>query len=137
MEKTAKITMNSGKVRDSSLELLRIISMVLIIMHHYALHGGFNLNVLPFGANKVFIEFLMVGGKLGVNCFIMITGYFMVNSKITIKKLINLICKVTIYSFVIQVVFIAFHLVPFSYSSLFEALFPILFGKYCVVRRAK
>lgn len=124
------ITAGSAKIRNSSLELLRIISMVFIIMHHYAIHGGFAIQALPLGVNKILLEVLLVGGKLGVNCFVMITGYFMVNSKFSMKKLINLLCSVTVYCFIIQVVFTLFHLAPFSRGAVFESLLPVLFGKY-------
>ena len=33
---------NITKERNSSIELLRILSMILIVFHHYAVHGGFN-----------------------------------------------------------------------------------------------
>lgn len=32
----------TSKMRDSSIELLRIFSMVLIVGHHLAIHGGFD-----------------------------------------------------------------------------------------------
>lgn len=37
--------------RKSNFELLRIFAMVLIILHHYALHGGL-IDVNSFGVNK-------------------------------------------------------------------------------------
>ena len=29
-----------GKPRESNLELLRILAMLFIVMHHFAVHGG-------------------------------------------------------------------------------------------------
>lgn len=72
---------NSLKIRNSNLELLRIVSMILIIMHHYAVHGGFDLLNTELDLNRIWIQILSIGGKIGVNCFVLITGYFMINSK--------------------------------------------------------
>ena len=81
------------KERNSNLELLRIISMLLIIMHHYSIHG-FSPNILYYSSNKYILDFLSLEGKLGVNCFILISGYFMINQKFTIKKLLSILGEV-------------------------------------------
>ena len=44
-------------MRDSNIELLRIVSMVLIIMHHFSVHGCF-----PFTSDLTFAS-LWVGRK--------------------------------------------------------------------------
>lgn len=44
---------------QSKFEILRIISMILIILHHYTLHGGL-LEIKEFGVNKY----------IGVICFL-------------------------------------------------------------------
>ena len=77
------------KERNSSLELLRIISMILIVGYHYSLHG-FDRTLLDYNYNKYILDILMIGGKLGVNCFVLISAYFMIESKITLKKLMKL-----------------------------------------------
>lgn len=76
------------KVRDSKIELLRIVSMLMIIGHHYALYGVkqvlkcANL-VYSEGScfNKIFTEFLIPGGVVGVSIFFIISGYYGYNSK--------------------------------------------------------
>ena len=37
--------------------------------------------------NKMIIQFLSIGGEIGVNCFILISGYFLVDSQFKTKKL--------------------------------------------------
>jgi uncharacterized membrane protein len=60
-------------MRESNIELLRIVSMVLIIMHHFSVHGTFPFTPeLTF--NKVFLQVFGLGGKAGVVAFVMITG---------------------------------------------------------------
>ena len=67
------------KERNSSFELLRLISMLLIVMHHYSLHGGFDY-MSTLSLRLYFIQCLNMGGKLGVNLFILISGYFLCKS---------------------------------------------------------
>lgn len=93
------------KQRNSNLELLRIISMVLIVMHHYAVHGGFQLLEKNLSLNKIIIQILSGGGQLGVNLFILISGYFLIDSKFKINKFLKLVFETFFYSFVIMVVF--------------------------------
>ena len=84
---------NIKEQRLSNFELLRIIAMILIILHHYAYHG--NLISIPNdNFNKYVAVFIIVGGKVGVNVFVLITGYFLINSKFKIKKVIQLILQV-------------------------------------------
>ena len=123
--KQSDIITNKDKRRNSALELLRIICMILIIMHHFAVHGGYNLEETST-LNILWVQFLSLGGKLGVNCFIMISGYFLINSTFKIKKLIKLLVEVWFYSIVIYLIFIFTGYIQFSVSNLFVNITPIL-----------
>lgn len=61
--------------REGSIELLRIVCMLLIIAHHMVYHSG--AMQTPVQGNKVLSRFLFAGGQTGVNCFVLITGYFL------------------------------------------------------------
>lgn len=117
--------------RNSSLELLRIISMVLIVAHHYAIHG-FDRNLLDYNYNKYIIDFFIIGGKLGVNCFVLISAYFMIESKITLKKLMKLWTEIWSYSIVILIIFYIW-LVPdnfISFKVIIKNIFPVVYSQY-------
>ena len=60
------------KVRNSSFELLRIMSMVLIIMHHYTYPIGTDYTT-PFSGNLFFLQTFYMFGKLGVNKYVYLT----------------------------------------------------------------
>jgi putative membrane protein len=89
-------------IRNSNIELLRIIAMLIIVMFHYSFHSGF-----PFDSNmtvnKLFIQIFGFGGKVGVDIFVIITGYFMVKSKFRINKLIKLLGQIWFYSLIILI----------------------------------
>ena len=87
--------MSDCNKKDGRFEILRIFSMILIIFHHY---GCFKL-LNNFGGKYSLVDiFLFSGGKLGVALFIMITGYFMIDQKIKMKKLFYLEGKVLFYT---------------------------------------
>ncbi|MCI6360378.1 MAG: hypothetical protein MR773_00760 [Eubacterium coprostanoligenes] len=44
--------------RNSNLELLKIIAMILIVISHYSVHGSIKSIDLGFGLNKVILEIL-------------------------------------------------------------------------------
>ena len=74
--------MGEKKVRDSNFELLRIIAIFGIILHHLVIKGadtcGYvdSYNYSRDGIIGLIINSMVVGG---VNCFILITGWFGVN----------------------------------------------------------
>jgi len=70
--------MTKDNARNSNFELLRILCMVMIVAHHYSVHGGWEFNKEIFSINRYFVQLLSLGGKLGVNCFVLLSGYFMV-----------------------------------------------------------
>lgn len=91
--------------RNSSIELLRILSMFAIVIHHYAYHSTFNwgvYNTLYEGALKVNL-FLHFFGKLGVDIFVIIGAYFLCEKKFNFKRPINLILTTMFYSFGIYI----------------------------------
>ncbi len=87
--------MSSNK-RNSNIELLRILSMLLIITHHYSVHGSFSFPTLT--TNKIIVHMLSMGGKLGVNIFVLITGYFLVHSKYKPRKILYMWLQIEFYS---------------------------------------
>ena len=75
----------SKKDRISNFEILRILSIFMIILHHYVLNTE-AINTAR-SLNYYISHFFYIGGKLGVNCFVLISGYFLVNKQISIKKI--------------------------------------------------
>lgn len=132
--------MSKLKVRQSNLELLRIISMILILMSHCDdIFGLFELYSTSLGLAKIVTDFLHIGGQIGVGCFVLISGYFMVEQDISLSKLLKLAGEVWFYTIGIWVVW-GVHNVIEGYISIKEcileakyAFFPILFSHYWFV----
>lgn len=90
------------KPRSSNLELYRIICMFMIVAHHYVVNSGVKavdgpMMSDPTSMNSIFLLLFGAWGKTGINCFLMITGYFMCTSKITFRKFIKLMGQIYLY----------------------------------------
>ncbi len=112
--------------RQSNIELLRIFSMLLIIAHHYVNHGG---SYWCAGTNQnMFISsLLMIGGTLGVNIFVMITGYFIVDRNFHWKQLIKLETAILFYSIIFYgIACFVWNTETISFLSLRNTLLPTL-----------
>lgn len=98
------------KSRNSNLELFRIITMLLIIAHHYVVNSGLTdsmgpLSLYPDSIKTIIYNIIGAWGKVGINCFVLITGYFMCKSKITLHKFLKLLLELWFYGIVITSVF--------------------------------
>ena len=93
---------NKTKERKSNIELLRIILMFSIILHHLVYH---NYLIFISGPNNRIATILGAGAKIAVNCFILIMGYFAMDSKWNIKKVINLALETIFYSILFMFIF--------------------------------
>lgn len=138
IEKELKKEMESinGKqtktVRNSNLEFIRIIAMFMVVVGHCTGHGALDPNTLPLGFNKLLIDSLKIG-KLGVIIFVIITGYFLSQSKFNYKRIVNVILQTVTYS---ATIFIGFCIIDSSNFSIMEALtdfFPVMMGQYWFV----
>ena len=75
--------------RNSAIELLRIISMFFIVMCHYSAEadwGGWT--VAAYGPNVLFLQLLTIGGSTGNIVFLLISGYYMIESGVRPKNVL-------------------------------------------------
>lgn len=116
-----------GRTRNSNLELFRIITMLLIVAHHYVVNSGV-IDLMykqPLSTNAVFLFLFGMWGKIGINCFVLITGYFMCKSNITIKKFLKLLLEVEFYKVAIYLIFVVSGYEVVSVSGIIKAILPI------------
>jgi surface polysaccharide O-acyltransferase-like enzyme len=119
------------KERLSNIELLRIIAMIMIVGHHFVMHGLYKYPMSNISINHLYLEFLRIGGKVGVAIFMIISGYFMSNKKeLDIKKLLILWGQIFFYSFTIYIIVLIFGIEPFSIKNLIKNILPVIFDRY-------
>lgn len=96
--------MEKTNIRKSNIELLRIIMMFLIVAHHYVINSGL-MDAFDAGiASKASINYLFLSlwgmwGKAGINVFILISGYFMCTSSLTIRRYCKVLLEWAFYHF--------------------------------------
>ena len=120
---------NAPKTRESNLELYRIITMFLIVAHHYVVNSGLTLTDGPIYSNplsgrSLFLLLFGAFGKTGINCFVLITGYFMCKSQITVKKFMKLLGEVMFYKIILYSIFWVTGYAPFTLKSAVQMILP-------------
>lgn len=118
----------STKEKQTGIELLRIIAMLLIITQHLAEHTS-----LPNASlfNTVILNIMYLGGGIGVNVFVLISGYFY-TSRFSTKKAAKLILQTVFYSVAMTIIAVLTGAAEFRLKLFPRALFPFIFsgGEY-------
>ncbi len=130
--------LSSEKKRNPSFEMLRIISMLMILILHYNARADVLLHLgVPAGAVNIFANIMESFAITGVNVYVLISGYFLSKGRARISRLIAMICQVYFYTLLISVVMAAVGASSASqYSSLYriaEYVFPISSEHYWFV----
>lgn len=85
--------------RESNMELLRIVSIFMIIVFHCAYKSGFDFSP-GLSINTLILKCIWMLGELGTNLFMLISGYYMIHGQFKLKKLIRLLAEVQFYTWI-------------------------------------
>ena len=111
--------------RNSTLEILRIISMMMVIGLHYmnqSIGGGLNTELKVNIVSSHILESICISS---VNIFVLISGYFMQSAKTTgLKKAVDLYLVMLFYNLSCFGIATATGIYPFSIQALIYAVFP-------------
>lgn len=134
------LSIEERKVRNSNLELLRIISMILIVMSHMDEYMGIGAMYRSTAiSNKLLIDWLNTGGQIGVGCFLLISGYFMSERQFSMKRILRLLGEVWFYTIGFWIFFVVVKLTrgeirdPLIINQAVRAFFPVLSTHYWFV----
>lgn len=102
--------------------------MLFIVAHHYVVNSGMMDNMWenPWATNSLFFFVFGAWGKIAINCFVLITGYFMCKSHITVKKFLKLVLQIEFYNITFYFIFM---LSGYESFSVFDFLKHILIVK--------
>ncbi len=74
------------RVRNSSIELLRVIAMLMILLHHFVVHNAFDVSRMPVSLPKfIFYMLFASGGKIAVVIFFSISAWFLLDGDWSIR----------------------------------------------------
>ena len=120
--------------RESNIELLRIFAMIMIIAHHYCIHGIFDYwhsnATLTCYINSVIASIISIGGKIGADIFVLITGYFLISSGYKLSKFFKIFLITFVYSLLILLITYMCGEYYVALSFLKKSLLPISTSSY-------
>jgi hypothetical protein len=102
--------------------------MIIIVAHHYVVNSGLRELIQEQSSLTLQSVFLLIfgwGGKTGINCFVLITGYFMCTSNITLKKFLKLILEIEFYNIIFYLIFLISGYDNFSIKGMLKSILPI------------
>lgn len=114
--------------RNSVMELLRILCMLMIIAGHYYAHGvAYAVTPLSpetYSLRILALQLITFGADIANDLFIIITGYFMINSTMKGSRILKLFGTAVFYATAIALVFHFSGLKVLSLNKFFEFMFP-------------
>ena len=125
--------MPEKKKRLANIDLIRIVSIFIIILHHYAIHGGWHFDA-GVSVLRTTVEMLALGGKVGVNMYVMITGFFLIQRTSKFSSILKIMVHTTFISLLMFVVVLMSGIVDqFTWQMFITHLFPVFFNEYWFV----
>ena len=118
------------KKRNYGVDLLRIVLMFCIVVGHLYAHTEIR-SLLPFLSGKwVFTWTTQAVTVCAVDCFVVITGYYMSQADFDLYKLACLWSKVVFYSVFTTIIAVLIKARSVSFGVLLDAFFPVFRKEY-------
>ncbi len=120
--------------RMVNIDLLRIVSMMMVVMLHYLGKG----NLLPGVTGDISGNGYVAWGLeslaiVAVNVYMLISGYFLVETGFKAKRVAELICQVLFYAILVPVVLVALGVISterFTLYYLLQTVLPVQMQQY-------
>ena len=111
-------------------DLLKILSMLMVVILHILGHGGILAAVKPFSLRYEAAWLLEISAYCAVNCFALASGYVMIDLKFKYHRIMSLWLRVVFYAVLISVGF--YFCLPGSLNLKFiiQSFFPVGFNRY-------
>lgn len=122
---------NKVAERHCGIELLRILAMIMVFNLHFLIKGQYSKS-----ENTVinFESWMMVClSVVAVNCYVLISGYFMTGKSFKLSRLASTYSQVWFYSIFSFILMFAVRLIDFSFGSLLTAVTPFIHNTYWFV----
>ncbi len=112
------------KKRQSNFEALRLLAMALVVTLHYLSKGNI---LLPLTYELGWLDWaaylLEAAAYVAVNVYVLLTGYFMCQSKFRLGRLLQIILEVWFYSLVIPLILGVFGVLDLGALTVYDWLF--------------
>lgn len=118
---------------EYGIDLLRILSMFMVVILHTLGNGGVLDHVRSGTANYYAAWFLEIAALCAVNCYALISGYVLYNSSFKLSRIIQLWLQVSFYSVIITVLFFFFDRGSVGKKEILLSMAPVLTARYWYV----
>lgn len=115
--------------RQSNFELCRICTMVFITLNHMELFYSLFSNLEPYSINEAINCLFYCGGKFGCNVFLILSVYFLSQSKFKISRVIKIAAQTMFYLILLNIVSAIIGFEPFSLSSITKNIHSTVTGE--------
>lgn len=118
----------SKRQRNSNIEFLRMFCMFIIIIQHAVFYSGC-VNI-DCSINQYWVNFFYIGGKLGSNCFLFVSAYYLVGRPFRFKGILKTHNSMWFYSIIFFILnyFVGFR--EYRFVDVAETLFPMFYQSY-------
>lgn len=117
-------------MRNKGIDLLRIVSMIMVLFLHVLGKGGILGTVVRETANYQIAWLIEIAAYCAVDCYGIISGYVGVDSKFKYSNIIQLWCRVAFYTLIITGIFSWYMPQTVRVGEWMKALFPVLGNQY-------
>lgn len=125
--------------RLSHVDLLKVLCMYMIVVIHFYTHGLYT--VLPqidttnymMVLNFIISELVLLVSSMAVNCFVMISGYFLIVKRPRIARILSIWIETFFYSTIIAFIFYFLNSSTSNFMELVKSFTPIRSGEYWFV----
>jgi len=113
--------------RQSNFEILRVLAMAMIVAMHFMLKGGIAIPMSEDGSVVNHLAWMIEAFCIvAANCYVLIGGYFMIETQWKLKKLILLVAQVLFYSLLVPLVCLLLGIGDVSQWSVYEWIFAVM-----------
>ena len=123
-----------GKARQANIELLRIIAMLMVVTLHYLIKGQAAISLeQDTGILNLLLWFLKAMCIVTINVYVLISGYFLVEAKWKLSRLLTLWLQVMFYSLGVPLVCLALGIGEVNTWGVYDwvnVLFPVQMEQY-------
>ena len=121
---------NVIKERNYGVDLLRNLSMFMVVMLHVLGVGGLLAATIDTPLKYHLLKVLHIGSMCAVNCYGLISGYVGYRSKFRISSIVTLWLQVFFYSLGLALVFLIAMPGVVSIKDRIKLSFPVIFNRY-------
>ncbi len=116
--------------REVGFELLRVLAMILIVTHHFLVHGGLRAGAEAGTVNAHIVWGIDAVSVVAVNCFVLVGAYFASGKPFKFSRVARIWLQVLFYSVGIYVVLGVIGVVDLSSIETLRSALPLLFNRY-------